>query len=75
MRTDPGKRRELPGPGSRVHKKQAGAESRVPHSSPVTPVRSKMDFLDNKKRLLTGVGGQCPKEVGYLQPTELMSAG
>lgn len=34
-----------------------------------------MDFLDNKKRLLTGVGGQCPKEVGYLQPTELMSAG
>lgn len=62
----PWQRKELPSLGSRVHKKQAEAESRVSYPLPVTPVRTKMDFLDNKEKMLTGGGGQCPKEAGHL---------
>lgn len=61
----PWQRKELPSLGSKIPKKQA-AESRVSYPLPVTPVRTKMDFLDNKEKMLTGGGGQCPKEAGHL---------
>lgn len=52
----PWQRRELPSLGSRVRKNLA-EESRVSYPLPVTPVRTKMDFLDNKEKMLTGGGG------------------
>lgn len=61
-------RKELPSLGSRIHKKQAEAESRVSYPLPVSPVRTKMIFLDNKEKMLTGGGGQCPKEAGPCNP-------